>query len=162
MSLRISTDSEPDLQDDLLLDRRGAETAADPNHGLVVVGVEVDRVDAVDLGDVAPVVLVDVPGVPEVRDVAVQLQPVTHRAGGDRLPPGRVVGQRGDLPALADHHPDDAVVQMDVGSDAVGLHGLHRRDRHPGRPTVPRRSGRAGRRSATRLRLPAPTSRRHR
>ena len=46
--------------------------------------------------DRAPVVLVDVPGVPLVREVAVQLQQVADRARRERLAAGRRVDQRHD------------------------------------------------------------------
>ncbi len=91
------------------------------------VSLQPDLVHGVELADGAPVVLVDVPGVPLVGDVAVQLEPQALLAGGDGLPAAGRVHQGGELAGPVDDQAEDAVVQA-VRRTALCVGLL--RDRH--------------------------------
>ena len=139
--------------------RTSARTTTAASSGLLSSLIVVD---VVELADRAPVVLVDVPGVPLVRDVAVQLEQVAARRRA-RSPRGPLAASTSEVirPAVVDHDPQQAVVQHEPaarlaspttssapatsGAGAQGRHavpGVRRGVERDGRGR-PRRPGRA-------------------
>ena len=104
--------------------------------------------------DVVLVERVDVPGVPVVRSVRVQLQKVARGSWRDHLALGLDVVQRGDQTPLVDGDPDDPVVQ-----DAVlDRHRLAFTDRRRPRRARRRRSRVCGAALKTICASPEPAS----
>ncbi len=99
----------PRRQRQHLGDSGGAEGADDPHRGAVVAGD--DLVGVGEVGARVAVELVDVPGVPHVREVGVELEQVARPARGDRLAVGGDVVRRDDQPPVVDLDAQQAVVE---------------------------------------------------
>jgi len=109
---------------DLLLDGRVAERAHDPDARLIRSSYfQRDRLRDIQIHHIAEIMSIDIPGVPVVRYVPVQLEQVAGRPGWQHLTTAGHVHQRRDQAAAIDRQPDKAVVQQDLSTVLDRPHG---------------------------------------
>ena len=100
-------------------------------------GQQDQLVDLDHISDGVAVVRVEIPGVPLIREIGVQLQQIRDRPGRHDLAVGSQVTKRDDEPTLVDDDVQDVVVQHDL---AGALGGAHRPGGRGGRGGAERRN----------------------